>query len=235
MTKQEVIIIASGREQADYLISLFKSSKNKKIIVINEDEHFAEFLCKKHGIPVYIGQITKTFNLEEAGVQDADIFIALNRNDQDNYVACVLAKELFNVKKCICTVTNPKNVQLFKDLGVDSVVSSTYLLAESVENESNLEEVMKTLSLEHGKISITEVMVAKGDYAANKKIMDMKMPQVASIACIYRNPNVIIPNGSIIIKPDDKLTIVCETKDAAMIKEFIVKGPQEEQPQEKGK
>lgn len=224
MANQEKIIIAGGREQADYLISLFKNSKNKKIIVLNNDETFAKFLCDKHGIPVYVGSITKTFNLEEAHIRDADIFIALDKGDQNNYVACVLAKELFNVKKCICTVTNPKNVQLFKDLGIDSVISSTYLLAESIENESNLEEVMKTLSLEKGKIAILEIMVDKNDYVANKKIMDLNMPKVASIACIYRNPNVIIPNGSIVIRHNDKLTIVCETKDAEMIKNFVTTG-----------
>ena len=227
MAKQEKIIIAGGRDQADYLISLFKNSKNKKLVIVNEDESFCRFLSSKHGVEVYNGRITSTFDLEEANIRDADIFLALDNKDQNNYVACFLAKEVFNVKKCICSVTNPKNVQIFKDLGIDTVISSTYLVAESIQNESNIEEMIKTLSLEHGKISILELMITKSDYVANKKIMDINMPKVASIACIYRNPNVIIPNGSVVIKADDKLTLVCETKDVEMIKKFIISGLEE--------
>ena len=54
--------------------------------------------------------------------------------------------------------------------------------------------------------------------------MELGMPRVANISCIYRNPSVIIPNGQTTIKAKDKLTIVTEKKDAEMVKRFILTG-----------
>ena len=223
MKKNMKVVIANGLNQADYIISIFAGNKRMPI-VINSNKEFSQLLSDKHGIDVFVGDPFKPFTLQEAKINDADIFIALDEHDANNFVSCMLAKKLFNVKKCICTVANPKNVEIFEELGIDCVVSSTHLLAESIKSESNVEEVVKTLSLEQGKINILEITIGPNDYVNNKKIMELGMPRVANISCIYRNPSVIIPNGQTTIKAKDKLTIVTEKKDAEMVKRFILTG-----------
>ncbi len=216
------IVIAGGKHAADYIIKKFKSSSNK-LIVINQSRDIAQYLTKSNQIPVFYGEPFKYFVLDEANIEDADIFIALGNVDTDNYVSCLLAKRVFNVKKCICTVNNPKNVELYRDLGIDSVVSSTQLLASSVLNESSLEDLIKTMSLEDEKIVLTEVVIRPTYAIANKRIADINFPKTGNISCIYRKPSVIIPNGSTIILPKDKLLVVTTPNHQKELLSFIQK------------
>ena len=216
------IVIAGGYQAADYIIKKFKSSSNK-LIVINEHREVAQYLTKSNQIPVFYGEPYKYFVLEEANVEDADIFVALSKTDTDNYVSCLLAKKVFNVKKCICIVNNPKNVDVFRELGIDSVVSSTQLLATSVMNESSLEDLIKTMSLEDEKIVLTEVVMKATYEIVNKRIADINFPKTGNISCIYRKPSVIIPNGSTIILPKDKLLVVTTPNHQKEVLAFIQK------------
>ncbi|MFA5422036.1 MAG: TrkA family potassium uptake protein [Bacilli bacterium] len=214
------IVIANGKHEADFIINMFKDQA-KELVVINSDKNFADYIVKSNKVAVFVGEPYKRFVLEDAGVRNADIFIALGEKDADNYASCMLAKKEFNVKKCICTVANPKNVDIFKKLGIDSVISSTYLLANSIKSASSLEDVLQTLSIEEDKIVITEIVILPTYRISEKKIMDINFPQSATISCIYREPHVIIPNGSTIIKPKDKLVVISTPGDQEKVVKFI--------------
>lgn len=216
------LVIADGYHAADFIVSAFKKRGNK-LIVINPNQEYANYIAKTNQIPVFVGESHKIFVLEQANVKDADVFIALGDDDVDNYVACKLAKELFDVKKVICTVRNPKNVDIYKTLGIDSVVSSTYLLGETIKNESALEDVIQSLSLENNQIALTEIVVDEKHFVAFKKLMDIHFPRYATISVIYRKPNVIIPHGDVTILPKDKLIIASAKKDQQATIEFVRK------------
>ena len=132
------IVIANGDNSADYIIKNFNSRSNT-LTIINSDKDVANHLAKSSKLPVILGDFTKVSTLKEANIQGADIFIALGRRDSDNYVGCLHARKQFGVKKCICIVNNPKNVEVFKELGLDSVICSTETLVSSVLAESSLD------------------------------------------------------------------------------------------------
>ena len=214
------IVIANGKHEADFIINMFKG-QNKDLVVINSDKNFADYIVRSSKVPVFVGEPYKRFVLEDSGTRDADIFIALGEKDTDNYAACMLAKKEFNVKKCICTVTNPKNVDTFRKLGIDSIISSTYLLANSIKTASSLEDVIQTLSIEEDKIVLTEIIINPTYKIANQKIIDINFPKNATISCIYREPHVIIPNGSTIILPKDKLVVISTPVEQEKVVKFI--------------
>lgn len=214
------IVIADGNHAADYIIKSFRKHTNK-LIVINSDKKTANYLTKANHMPVYYGPPYKCDVLETAHINDCDLFIALGEVDTNNYVACMLAKKVFNAKKCICIVSNPKNVDIYRQLGIDSVISSTYLLATSIFNESSLEKLTKSMMLENDKIILTEIIVKDSYEITEKQIMEINFPKTGTISCIYRNPNVIIPNGKTVIMPGDNLFIVSAIKDQKSIISFV--------------
>ena len=214
------IVIANGDNSADYIIKNFNSRSNT-LTIINSDKDVANHLAKSSKLPVILGDFTKVSTLKEANIQGADIFIALGRRDSDNYVGCLHARKQFGVKKCICIVNNPKNVEVFKELGLDSVICSTETLVSSVLAESSLEQLTKTMSFENDKIVMSEIVVKATYLIAHKHIMDLNFPKEGSIACIYRRPRVIIPNGSTLILPKDKLFILSVPADQKKLIEFI--------------
>lgn len=217
------ITIANGGHEADFIIKMFRSRKND-VIVINSDSNLCSYLSASNKIPVINGNPTKKYDLSIAQIQKSDIFIALSNEDIENYVACKMAKKLFDVNKTIAIVRNPKNVDVFKKLGIDAAISGTYLLAESIKSESSFEDLIKILSLEENKILLTEITVNEKDYIVDKMLRDVNFPQTANICCVFHNPNVIIPNGNTIIRAKDKILIVTTPENQQSIEEFIHKG-----------
>ena len=201
------IVIAGGDTQAEFIISMFKG-KDNELIVINPSKEVADLLVKRCRVKVYWGTPWRRHVLEETAVYAADIFIALCASDTDNYAACTMAKRVFNVKKTICLVTNPKNVDIYKQLGIDSVISSTYLLAQSIRGESSVESLIKTLSLDNDRINVVEAVVLSSYAICGHAIKDIRFPRFASIAAIYRNYQILIPNGTIVLEPKDTLLMV---------------------------
>jgi trk system potassium uptake protein TrkA len=214
------IVIANGGKAATFIIEMFKSRDNE-LIVINSSRAQAQAIMKQEHISVFVGSPWRSYVLEGAGVADADVFIALCDKDTDNYASCILAKRLFNVRKCICVVNNPENVETYKRLGVDSVISSTYLLAQSIKSESSVESLIKTLSLENNKINVIEAVVLTKYRIANRRIMDIDFPKYASIAAIYRNYQITIPNGQIVLRPKDTLLVVTAPENQKKILDYI--------------
>ena len=214
------IVIANGNNSADYIIKNFKSRQNH-LTIINDDKDVANHLAKSAKLPVIYGDFTKVSTLKEAGIQGADLFIALGHKDSDNYVGCLHARKQFGVKKCICIVQNPKNVEVFKQLGLESVICSTETLVSSILAESSLESLAKTMSFENEKIVMSEIVVKPTYLISHKHIMDINFPKEGSIACIYRRPRVIIPNGSTLILPKDKLFVLSTPAEQKKLIEFI--------------
>jgi trk system potassium uptake protein TrkA len=86
------IILAGGRLEANFIINEFKKS-NHQLIIINPDKEFAKYLSAHHDLPVFAGDPTKIYVLEDAQIKDADVFIALSENDTDNYIMSMSAKK----------------------------------------------------------------------------------------------------------------------------------------------
>lgn len=204
------IIVAGGRNKADFLIGSLLEKK-QEVTVINDDDEYCSYLSEKYNIPVVVGNPCKQYVLEEAEVDHADILIALRPNDPDNLAICQTAKKIFHVKKVVATVSNPKNVSIFKKLGVNTAISATYTIARIIEQASTIENLVNSLSIEHENIVMTELLLTKESYVINKKLKELSMPENVIVCCILRNVEMIVPNGETILLEHDKLLILSQT------------------------
>ncbi|MDD3123166.1 MAG: TrkA family potassium uptake protein [Candidatus Izemoplasmatales bacterium] len=214
------IVVANGTHEADFIIKKFKA-EHQQLTVINSSKEFGEYISNSNHIPVLFGDPTKEYTLDDANIRDADVLIALSENDIDNYVTCITAKKLFGVKRVVCVVRNPKRVDLFKILGIDSVISSTYLLGESIKSESILESFIRTLSIENDKVVITEIQVESDFALASQQVREIHFPANINISCIFRDPDVIIAKGDTTIQPGDKLLVISTPNEQKSILDFI--------------
>jgi trk system potassium uptake protein TrkA len=215
-----IVVIANGNQEAAYIIDLFNTRQNR-LVIINSSPSVALSLTRNKQISVTVGNPWREHILEEAGAQDADLFISLCDRDADSYASCLLAKKIFNVKKCICVVKNPANVDLYKKLGIDYVISSTYLLAQTIKNESSVDSLIKSLTLDNDRISIIELTILQKYRIANRRLRDIAFPKTASIAYIVRNYAFLIPTGEVVLRPKDYLVIACAKEDEANVLAFV--------------
>ena len=206
------IVITGGKTKADFLIaSLLKKKHN--LVVINEDIKYCEYLASNHGIPIVHGVPYKKDTLNGANIYNYDVLIALSYSDSDNLAICQFAKKVYNIEKTVCVVSNPNNVKFFKELGINTVISATYLVSNMIEQASTVENLISSLALENNKIILTDLIVNSTYPVCNKKLVDVKIPHGIIVSCILRNDNMIVPNGSTVILPNDKLLIISSPAD----------------------
>lgn len=201
------IVIINGTHEADFMIRKFKQ-EHHHLTIINENPDFAEYLSNSTKLSVLVGDATKAYTLDDAHVHHANLVIALSENDIDNYVACKNAQLVFGIEKTACVVRNPKRVELYKQLGIHSVVSSTYLLTEAIQQETLVESIVKSISLENDQINVLEYVIPHESQWINQQLKDANIPSNINISCIYRNGEVIIPHGTTRFLDNDKLIMV---------------------------
>lgn len=201
------IVIVNGKNEAGFLIKSLKDGHHK-LIVINESKEYSNYLSATNDIPVFRGDASKKYVLGDADAEGADVLIALSEKDAENLIICQIAKKVYHIKKTVCIVSNPKNVEIFKRLGINSVISSTYLVAQTILRESTIENLINSLSLEQDKIVITEVEIESDSKVVHSMLKDIPLPKGVNVSCIIRNPHVIVPNGSTMIEAYDRLVIL---------------------------
>lgn len=201
------IVIAGGQTKADFLISMFKKEKHN-LIVINDNYEYADYLSKKHGIDVIVGDATSTVILSESNINNFDIIVAITPSDTDNLMICQLGKKLFNIHKTVASVSDPKNVEHFTRLGVDTAISATFLISKYIEKASILENMTRTIVTEFDSLSITTMTIQDDFYVNHRSLSEIKLPEGVSIGAILRGNEVMVPNGKSVIESGDKILII---------------------------
>ena len=215
------IVVAGGRNKADFLIGSLLS-KHHNLTVINDEEAYCNYLSEKHNIPIIQGNPCKRYVLDEADIYDADILIALRPSDADNLIICQYAKRIFHVARVAAIVSNPRNVQVFKRLGVDTAISATYTISKIIEQASTVKNLVNTLSIEPDRIVLNEILLTNQCGVINHRIKDLfSIPKHAIICCILRNIEMIVPNGDTILKEHDKLLVLCDTSSQDLILQYF--------------
>ncbi|MBO7392894.1 MAG: TrkA family potassium uptake protein [Abditibacteriota bacterium] len=212
------IVIAGGRDRADFLIS-FLMNKKHVLTVINDSPEYCKYLASTHEIPIIYGDPCKEYVLEEAHIREYDVLIALKPDDADNLAICQCAKRVFGIKKVVCTVSNPKNVDVFKRLGVNTVISATYMISQHIERATSVESLREALSIEDGKIVMDEMIVDDSHYCSGKKVRNLNFPPNTIITCVMRGENnVFVPSADTVIETGDKLFVLSSpaNRDAAV-------------------
>lgn len=129
------IAVAGGSSHTDYLVESLVEG-NHEIVVVHADRAWCERLVSRHGVSVICGDATKRYVLDDADIEGFDIMIALSDCDADNLVICHLAQRYYGIEHLVCTVRNPRNVPVFKKLGVSLAISATYRVAKLIEEAS---------------------------------------------------------------------------------------------------
>ncbi len=130
-----VIVIGGGK--VGYYLSKHLLERQYEVTLIEKDPRRAEALtgAGQLGEIVMVGDGDEMAFLATTGMERADVVVAVTGDDEDNLVACQLAKRKFKVPKTVARVNNPANVQIFKTLGVDVALSATEVLLDLIEKE----------------------------------------------------------------------------------------------------
>lgn len=188
-------------------------SKNFQVVVVTNDEAEARSLARDVKARILLGDGTTPLLLRDAEAGRADTLLALLPADEDNLVACQVARRMFGVPRVVSLVNDPDNVELFERLGIAVTFSATELLAQVIEERTSTSGVMALLPLAGGRAHVTEVIVPAGAPAAGRRVRDLSLPGGALIATVLRGDRVLVPSGETELAPEDRLILISQPED----------------------
>jgi trk system potassium uptake protein TrkA len=216
------IVIVGGGKVGYYLVKTLMESGRHRITVMEKNPERCSALAEELDCLVIRADGTDIDSLSQANMEDADVLVAVTGQDQDNLVACQLARTIYGIEKTIARVNNPKNHEVFKTLGVNVTVSSTGLIAEMIEGELSMGDLHTLLTFERGELELVEAEIEDSSKLAGLVISKMELPKECIIVMIYRKGRAIIPAGDTILRSGDKLVALTLTKNRKRLNDFFV-------------
>jgi trk system potassium uptake protein len=187
-------LIAKGQE-----VTLIESARPCYLSIEEEFEHVAQY-----------GDATELWVLERAGIQRADLVIAVTGDDEDNMLVCQVAKEKYLCDRIIARVNNPRNHEHFKLLGIQPAVSATDLILRLIEHEVPRYGLVHLLALEEERLEIIELEVSAGAPAVGERVVDVDLPEGALIISVLRGGSGFVPKADTVIEAGDEILLVLD-------------------------
>ncbi|MFN4227309.1 MAG: potassium channel family protein [Candidatus Ratteibacteria bacterium] len=214
-----MIIVGAGN--VGYYLAERLSNKNY-VVLIEKEPKLSEKVAEKLNCLVINGDGCNPETLKRAGIKKADIVAAVTGNDEDNLIICQIAKEIFNVKKVVARINNPKNEKTFYELGIDVAISGTSLLAKVIEEEVNWEDFITLFTFKRGKLSILRIDLPETSPIINKKFKEIKLPEDSVIVSIIREDEFIIPKEDFIFNENDEVIAITKVENESLLLNSLI-------------
>jgi len=215
----KLVIIGAGKV-AYYLIR--ELTQEHEIIIVEKDESAAMKISNSLSAVVIHGDGT-TLPVLEPVCQGADMLIALTGKDENNLIACQIAKKLLHVPMTMARVNNPKNLEVMEKFGVDKSFSGTKVLAEMIEQEIDYHGLTILRHIKNSNHVLIEFDLSARSKAAGKTLAEYTFIAGSRIVIItYADGRVITPSGSTKMRAGDRLMMVCASTNVEDIwKEMV--------------
>src|SRR3978361_1357835 len=179
-------LIIAGAGKVGWNLARELIAKDREVTLIESDHHRYRVVEEEREHAVRAGAATELGGLERAGIQRADLVIAVTGDDEDNILICQVAKEKYGVQRIVARVNNPRNLQHFKLLGIQPAVSATDLILRLIEHEVPEYGLVQLLALEEEHLEIIDLEVTPDAPADGRRVMDIEMPEGALIISVLR-------------------------------------------------
>ncbi|MFC2072091.1 potassium channel family protein [Chloroflexota bacterium] len=202
-----IIVVGGGR--VGYYLSRALLDEGHEVLLVEKNATICETVTDELGSVCIHGDGCEAVILAEAGTDRADMLIAVTGDDEDNLVACQVAKHKFNVPRTISRISNPQNETLFKKLGIDVTISSTNIILENIETEVPTHSLTHLLSIRDKGLEIVEVKIPPDSVMVGKLIRELSLPPGSVLSLIIRKERKpVVPTVKTVIKAGDQIIAV---------------------------
>ena len=211
-------IIICGAGRVGFTIAKLLSEQNHSITVIDQSSEDIQKINDMLDVKAIVGKATYPSVLEKANASDADMIIAVTRNDEINMLICQIAFSIFNIQKKIARIRsqdylNPKFSKVYnkENLPIDVIISPELEIAKSLQRKLEAPGALDNVPFADNKIRLLEVLINKTCPLINIKLNELtkKFPKLESnILGVVRNDNFFILKKNDVIKENDKAYVI---------------------------
>ena len=204
------VILLGGGETVETIYFLARLFVRRGYDVTIVDPYLAEaqMLSRRVKATVLLGDGSDPAVLEEAGARQADLLLSLTPHDPDNLVACQVAQKLYGVPRTLALVNDPENEDVFRQLGITEVFSSTKVIGSLIEGRTVFDEITQLFPADEGRLYVTEVVLDREAPVIGKALQELDLPADSLVAAIIRNGQVVVPGGQDRLLVADRLIVI---------------------------
>jgi trk system potassium uptake protein len=221
-----VYLIIIGGGQVGFHLARALLAEGHEVLVVEKNLSVSQAIANELGTSAALhGDGCEVTTLAEAGTSRADMLLAVTGDDEDNLVACQIAKHKFAVPRTIARVRNPRHELLFRKLGVDVTVSSTSIILEHIEHEMPSHPLMHLMLMRDRGLEIVEVTIPAGSKSAGRQVRDLNIPPDTMLSLLIRKAQKpIMPNGDTVIEAEDQIIAVTPPSSEAALRAVLTVG-----------
>jgi len=211
-------IIICGAGRVGFTIAKLLSDQNHSITMIDQSSEDIQKINDVLDVKAIVGKATYPSILEKANASEADMIIAVTRNDEINMLICQIAYSIFNIQKKIARIRsqdylNPKFTKVYnkENLPIDVIISPEIEIAKSLLRKLEAPGALDNVPFAKNKIRLLEILVNDNCPLIDIKLQDLtkKFPKLdANILGVIRNDNFIIFKKNDVMKKKDKAYVI---------------------------
>lgn len=220
------IIIAGAGAVGTHLAKMLADERHDIVLMDAEEERLSN-LDSNFDLMTIAARPTSINSLKDAGIADADLFIAVTPEESTNITSCMLAHSL-GAKKTVARIDNyeylqPKNKEFFKNLGIDSLIYPEMLAAKEIADGLHLSWIRQWWEFSGGALVMLGVKVRNNALILNTPISQLRKEQPYHIVAIKRMGETIIPGGTDELRADDIVYFMTSKRSLAYIRKITGK------------
>ncbi len=212
-----IIIVGCGK--VGYHLAQALLSAGHEVLAIEQDSQKYAAIVDALGSVVISGDGAEASVLEEAGAGRADALIAVTGQDDDNLVACQVAKHRFKVAKTIALINNPENESLFRQLGVDVTVSHTSMILSHIEEELPDHPLVHLFPLPGSERRLVGIPIPQDAFVVGKPLDSVTLPPDTLITLLVsgRGEPRLPREGEVFRANDEVVAVTTPAEEEALL------------------
>lgn len=215
-------LVIAGASKIGIEVAKQLESSSVKVSMIEPDIHKAEEASSilKKAIIIH-GSFLERQILAEAGIREADSFISVTGDDEDDIMSCILSTAE-GAERTIPLIQEPTYLPILASITeIDSAVSRHLTLVNDILRLLRSGNVLKDVLIKDIDAEVLELVVNEKAKACNKKISSISFPRDAVIGAILRSDKVVLPTGDVIIQPGDDIVIFSQPESIPQIESLF--------------
>ena len=211
-------IIICGAGRVGFTIAKLLSEQGHSITAIDQSSEDIQKIDDILDVKAIVGKATYPSILEKANASEADMIIAVTRNDEINMLICQIAFSIFNIQKKIARIRsqdylNPKFLKVYnkENLPIDVIISPEIEIAKSLQRKLEAPGALDNVPFADNKIRLLEILINENCPLIKIKLNEItkKFPKLnANIMGVIRNEKFIILKKNDIMLKNDKAYLI---------------------------
>ena len=211
-----IIIVGCGKVGATLVERLIEDDHN--IAVIDQNPARVQQITDRYDVYGVVGNGASFSVQMEAGVDQADVLIAVTAADELNLLCCVVAKQSGHCD-VIARVRTPEYSEeaeyLKKQLGLAMIINPDLLAARAIARNLFMPTALSVNSFARGQADMVRIKLPEGNVLTGKQIRELGMEERLNdvlICAVEREGQVMIPNGSFVLQAGDVIVFIAQIR-----------------------